>query len=172
MKKICLLLSLLFVLIACSETNENADVASNQKLTNSTQTATTAEQSSELDFSNQANLIDAIDEMYDWQSYKSDYSFQYIVEGIEHFNIIETEYIVEPKQKHTFISTPYFEEEYYAIENDGVYSYKDYTEQWEFDENTDVSLENDIYYSQMLLRLIVENSLENTTVPEGLQGNL
>ena len=128
----------LILLVACSDTDEAQQTVSSEPASTPVQTSVGNEASVESDTNAEQDDSDklasgytaeeevrmAIENMYEWQSYHANYLFTYEIEGVENYNLIETEYVASsPVQKHSIITTPYFVEEYYAIEDVGVYSY-------------------------------------------------
>ena len=174
MKQLLFIIPLLFLVVACSNESGSSDVASNQQLSEDNVVTTTAENNTdkndldepEVEFDEPEEIIAAVEGMYDWKSYRSDYRFAYMLEDMEFYNFMKLDYVAEPMQKYALITTPYMNEEYYAIENEGVFSYDYNEERWAYDSNTDLALENEIYYSYHLLQLIAENIGEITTTQD------
>ena len=174
MKQLLFIIPLLFLVGACSEKAGSSDVASEQQLDKENVVTTTAEDTTEqmdldehdVEFDEPEEIIAAVEGMYDWKSYRADYRFAYMLEDMELYNLMKLDYVAEPMQKYALITTPYMNEEYYAIENEGVFSYDYNEERWLYDDNTDLALENEIYYSYHLLQLIAENIGENTTTQD------
>lgn len=175
MNRLWLVIPLLFLVAACNEnsgsTNKTGD---EQKGTDNVVTTTTevdAENKPDLevektDFEGKEEILAAIEKMYDWQSYRANYHYAYMLEDAELYSLMKFDYVADPMQKYALITTPYMDEEYYAIENKGVFNYDYNEERWLFDDNTDLALENEISYSYRLLQLIAENIRENTTTQD------
>lgn len=164
-------LFVIILLVACNNSDEAQQVKSSESPSNSQQSPIENEANIDSDANGEQDDSDAaenysledskeiqmaIDNMFNWQSYHANYLFMYDIEGIENYNLIETEYVASPEQIHTIITTPYFEEEYYAKEDVGVFSHNDTSELWHYDENTDLALEEDLIYSIDLMNKIME----------------